>query len=484
MRRTSLALMAAVCALFGPTSASYAQSAGFRPERFDYQSDALFEKSLRYDLDYLESMFLTANLSFDTVPGSRERFSAELAGLRRQLPGLGYARFVMGISKAVATADDGHTTLGWEGLRSAPIRVLWFADELRIVMTRPAQEQLLGARILAIADRPVDAILAAMSEYIPGSDERVKAQSVLLFPSPDALHGMGLLANPEQLPLTLQLANGARRTVVLEPRAVPDRMVGRLPWQDVIPSHPLRQPGWIHVLDQLTNLPVYLQDGDAFYGVAQQPGLEDVFYCRARVSRDQDAAIVGAGGVVRTPAVPLREALLIGAVGPMAERSKPFAHAIIDFRYNGGGNYFNFVEFAKALPGLLAPRAKVFILTNNQTFSAAIAATALLKHYANGAGVIVGERVGDRERFWAETVPITLPASGLNVRAARGYHDWASGCGAEAEAPCWGINRVLSVPAGSLAPDVPVVTTFADYVAGRDPVIDRIRVLVSESGRQ
>jgi hypothetical protein len=477
MRRTSSALVLAACTLLGQVNTSSAQSAPYRPQRFDYQSDELYEKSLRYDLDYLESMFLVANLSFDTVAGSRERFRAELAQLRGRLPGLSYGQFVMGISKAVAAADDGHTSVIWEGLRSAPIRVAWFGDELRIVMTTAAQQKLLGARILAIADRPVDAILATMSQYIPGSDERVKAQSVQLFSSPDALHGMGVLTSPERLPLTLRLANGARHAVVLEPRVAPER-AGRMPWQDVVPTHSLRPAGWLHVLDELSNLPVYLQEGDRFYGVAQQPGLENVFYYRARVTRDQDTAIVAAGGSVKTPTMPLREDLLINGIGAMAERQQPFAHAIIDFRYNYGGNYFNFVEFAQALPGLLAPDARVFIITNNHTFSAAIAATALLKHYAQGAGVIIGERVGDRDKFWAETVPITLPASGLSVKAARGYHDWATGCKAAAEAPCWGINRVLSVPAGSLAPDVEVVTTFADYVAGRDPVIEKIRSLI------
>lgn len=482
MRPASLALTAAICVLVAHASASHAQSTAFRPERFDYQSDAVFEKSLGYDLDYLESMFTAANLSFETAPHSRARFSSELARLRRQLPNLSYAQFVMGISKAVAAVDDGHTSVNWEGLRVAPIRVMWFADELRIVMTRPEQQKLLGAKVLTIAERPVATVLAAMSEYIPGSDERVKAQSVQLFSSPDALYGMGILTSPQRLPLTLQLDNDTRHSVALELEAAPERMSGRMPWQDVIPNHSLRQSGWIHVLDGLTGLPVYLQKGNDLYGSAQLPGLEDVFYYRARVSRDQDAAILGAGGAVKTPAMPLREDLLINAVGGMAERSRPYAHAIVDLRYNGGGNYFNFIEFSKSLPRLLAPRGKVFIITNNQTFSAAIAATALLKHYANGAGVIVGERVGDRESFWAETVPITLPASGLSVKAARGYHDWATGCQGDARALCWGINRVLSVPAGSLAPDVAVATTFAEYMSGRDPAIDKIRALIDAGG--
>lgn len=132
------------------------------------------------------------------------------------------------------------------------------------------------------------------------------------------------------------------------------------------------------------------------------------------------------------------------------------------------------LDFAKAAPNTIEPGGRLYVATSPQSFSAAIVATALLEHYGGVRSIIIGERVGDREQFWAETgLPFTLPNSGYSINYATGYHDWEMGC-ADKHEYCFDLNLIHEVPAGSLSPSVPVAATHADLASGRDVVLDWI----------
>ena len=149
--------------------------------------------------------------------------------------------------------------------------------------------------------------------------------------------------------------------------------------------------------------------------------------------------------------------------------------AVLDLRFNGGGDYTNTLRFTKELPRRIAADGKLFIVTDNATFSAAIVTMARAKHFAGARAVVVGEHVGDRERFWAESgAPLELPNSKILVFFATGYHDWGRGCQWSDIARCFWLNLAYDVPAGSLAPDKPLAWRFADYRNGVDTVMKEI----------
>jgi len=87
--------------------------------------------------------------------------------------------------------------------------------------------------------------------------------------------------------------------------------------------------------------------------------------------------------------------------------------------------------------------------------------------------VILGERSGDRERFWAESgKPLVLPNSKINVFYATGYHDWNEGCALKDWRRCFWLNWAFDVPAGDLGPKAPMAWRFADYRNGVDTVLE------------
>jgi hypothetical protein len=85
---------------------------------------------------------------------------------------------------------------------------------------------------------------------------------------------------------------------------------------------------------------------------------------------------------------------------------------------------------------------------------------------------IVGQQVGDRLRFWGEGGTMTLPNSGITLRFATGLHDYTRSC--LGERGCYWIMRLFPMHLRTLAPEVIVPYTYADYRALRDPVLDYV----------
>ena len=67
------------------------------------------------------------------------------------------------------------------------------------------------------------------------------------------------------------------------------------------------------------------------------------------------------------------------------------------------------------------------MLVDKFTFSAAIVFVAILRYQLGRKLKIVGEKMGDGLRFFAEGGLIELPASGAVVRYSSALHDWETG---------------------------------------------------------
>ena len=121
----------------------------------------------------------------------------------------------------------------------------------------------------------------------------------------------------------------------------------------------------------------------------------------------------------------------------------------------------------------LAPAIrKVYVLISGWTFSAGETSAALAKEHGAGKVILVGEPLGDRLRLWGEGRDMTLPNSHLKLHYATGLHDYSH--------PCWGqegcfwTTLFFPMHLRTLAPDVPLQYTFADYRALRDPVLEYV----------
>lgn len=408
------------------------------------------------DLKYLEDEFGRLNRSF--TPETAGVFRQRLAVLAERAGEMTQASFIMGIAHAVAAADDGHTdVLALEHFRRVPLRFYWFNEGLHITCAAPAHRALLGARIDSIAQHKPEEVLERLRRYIPGHENRVRNWSTAYMSSGDALQGIGLPADASNLQLDLRLRDGTQVTESFVSQAWGGQNVRIREWRNLLPRvvpDGLRGD-CTHLLDEKERLPLFLSEPDKPYWHTWNAA-KDVLYLQVTTTNN-----VG----------PTRLDDYLKGVLECAAAHRP-AHIIIDLRFNSGGMFSLIYFFCLGVRKVLRDGGRIFVITGISTFSAGICMTAFLKHFGAGQTVLVGERVSDRERFWAEGDCVCLPNCGLKVNYVDGYFDLSSDR-LDFKTHYW-MNVVYAAPVASLDPDVPARLSFSDYAAGRDPCMEAI----------
>ncbi len=387
---------------------------------------------------------------------SRVAFDRAIAALEPRAGDLDRAGLAMAAAKAVALADNGHTNVlglaGDHGFNAVPIRLGWFADGLFVIATDEDRRHLLGGQMLGVNGRTTAALAEALRPYVggPANLARELVPNVLI--SPELLHAAGLAATADGNRFEIRFADGAVGSVELVAKAATRPSQERLVWPSDNLAPPARSSGWRHVLDGVT-LPAYLTHLDTNYWHAYPA--DDLLYVQINRVSDQ--------GPVDLPAY------LSGMLDEAAK--KPIRNAVVDLRFNPGGNYMLTADFTRRLPELLPASGRLFVLTSAHTFSAAISTAARLKYFAGARAILVGEAMGDRSQFWGEGGRTQLPNAKIAVRYTTAFHDWERGCSLSQITTCFLLNYIYGVPAGDLQPAVTIAPGFADYAAGKDPVM-------------
>lgn len=467
--RWKWALMVAGVLLLGAVIVIGAIWCGFEarfhqlPKPASYPAPSNRAEGVRQDLDYLDQLLV---LDHSFSPEAKQAFERARQQMIAQADTLTAGQLEMGISHAVALAGNGHTLVGRRSRRMArlPVRMVWFEEGLYVVRATEAHADLLGSRVLAINGRAPEALLPMITPYISGTAENARAASALLFEFPPALAGVWPEMSAEREKLRLRDPLGKVSEVELT-GMVPDPTLTPLAFErNISPRRSPDEPqGWHALLQDGADLPLVLQDPDAAVLTRTLDGGKGLYVGIRRIEDDEKGSLSDQ----------LDTAL--EGIAPGSLR-----YAILGMRFDGGGNYMKTLRFTRQLPKRVAADGKLVILTNNATFSAGIVTMARAKYFGGSRTTVMGERVGDREQFWAESAaPLVLPNSGIRVFYATGYHDWASGCGEFSR--CFWPNVLLDVPAGSLTPDVKMAWKFSDYVAKRDTVFDAALGLARKS---
>jgi hypothetical protein len=362
-------------------------------------------------------------------------------------------------AEAQAMSGNDHTDGSYpfaEGLfHTLPISFWDFPEGFVVTRAHPEFRRLLGARIVSIGGVPAADAARRVSKYISGIAQRRKYMAPAWLTRLEVLRSVGLAGDTSAFAFVL--ADGRKETVSLGASPTPDPAGHSEGWRaSMVPG---KGPNpWPHVLDAVPEVPAFAAPPDELTS-------RTLFGGRVLVVRstslapytDNPAAVVGKAYDV------MDEVVKSGRIP---------RDVVVDLRYNGGGNFLNIVGFAKELTGLVGEDGRVWVITGRTTNSAAIVFTALLKAYGRGRTRIVGEEASDALTFWSEGGRLEAPASKLRLQYTDGYHDWARGCTDLAR--CYWPVVFHGVAVGTIAPDIPVETTFAEYAAGKDPALDRI----------
>lgn len=418
-------------------------------------SGNLTTDQMREDLRFLGESWSRTDRTL--TPERRERFDAAIREASQRVSTFSDADFALEVSRIVAIAGNGHSAaLIDDRLHGLPVGFAWFADGLFVVRAAAEYRDLLGARVDGFGSLSVDDARTRTATLLPGSDAWTRNQAAVYLRTLEVLKFIGATDTVDAVTMKLRLADGRTKRIRLGREVAPDPSPAPS-WMGAVPAAKDLAGRWSHVLDRIENRPSLYRDVINFD--REWPRGDRVFYVRSNV-------IYG----TQANRYELNEKLIGVLQVEVAEKRPRFA--IIDLRLNHGGDFFNTVVFASALPRLIPADGKIFVLVGPDTFSAAIATAAMLKSNGGDRVVFVGDTLGDVAEFWSEGPLVKLPNSGIAVTSGNRKHNWAASCAGSAD--CYWGNVAFGPRGISLEPDLRIVPKFSDYAAGRDPVLDAV----------
>lgn len=365
-------------------------------------------------------------------------FRARLDDLAARSGDLTDAGFLVGVMALMGARDrDGHSG-AWhmaqtgERLHAWPVWLWDFPDGLRIVAAKAPYDDLIGARILEVGGTPVAEARAAVEPLVPRDNPtnlRGNLPAYLTLPEVLAERGVLQAGAPS---LRLEMPDGSIRDV--DPVALPieayrdwvfERYGG---YPTGFPPDPDGTASQQH-------------RGAIIWSEPLDAGGTYVAYNQVQPSRGSE------GTTISDVARELTAATRAGASDAV----------IIDLRNNPGGNNTTYGPLRSAVETYaLANPGRVALLTGRTTFSAAgNFVTDLAAGPAGDAIRIVGEPTGGGPNIYGDVRVVTLESSGVVVLISTRWHERRPG------------DDRLEVE-----PDIAAEVSWADLVAGRDPVLE------------
>lgn len=426
----------------------------------DYSPATDTATAQQQDFDYFRH-FLEYDRSY--APEARARATELLAEYTPRAGSLSEAEFDLAIARMIALADNGHSRVQPGPLsrrhNRLPCRLYRFADGYHVLRARAACTALLGARIEAVDGRPLAEVVDRLHDYYHGPRNHYEQfAATYLLESPALLHAAGLAAASDHLTLRVALRDGTQHEVAMAADP-PDPDALRVSSDRYL--SPLRiereTTDWSALLPVDAPLPLFLRDPQTPF--RSMPLDDPAFhYVQLRSNSDEEGHPIAA---------------FVARVAREIREARPRV-VVLDLRFDQGGDFTTTASLMKNIATLADSIERVDVLTSAWTFSAGNVGVALAKQHGGDKVRVVGEPVGDRIRMWAEGGNLWLPNSKLALRYSTGLHDYSRSC--RYEPGCFWVLYFFPMQVTSIEPDVRVDYTFGDYVALRDPVLERVNV--------
>lgn len=377
------------------------------------------------DLDYLVENL--AKLHKDAFHGISEgEFNRQAAELREAIPTMNVDQVIAGLAQQVAMIGDSHTSLNIfsTGVQFYPFQLQYFSDGLYVLMAHPGQAAAVGCRPVAINGVPLkDVESAVRSAFHFSNDSGARAQLPNLLIIGGLLHGLDITDDPQSAVWTFAAKDG--KTFDLEVNAFTPSAIS----------------GWPQAFDPATPVPMYRQQRSNPYYYMWNPDRALLFFQY--------------NGCVERDDLSFRDFsdMLVEAIDQYA-----YQKFVIDLRFNGGGNS----GIADPLIDLLAADERVnkdgvlFVIIGRSTFSSAVLNALSLQQKTDA--IFVGEPSGGSPNHFGELQQLTLANSGISISYSTKYFQWVDG------------------DADAIYPDIEIGLSFADYLAGNDPALEKILV--------
>jgi hypothetical protein len=431
-----------------------------------YPTPASLLEAQQQDVDYFAKV-IARDRAFS--PAERKTAEARIAALRALPNALPSPTLHVALMQVMALTDNGHSRMDAtadQGALIVPLRVTRFAEGFYVTRAAATYREMLGGRVASIDGHPIDQILLQLDTLRGGVEGFRRENDTTYIIVQDLLYGLGIATEPKASTWTVVLSDG--RTVTRRLDAYSMHKGDSIPasgrWLSPEPSKGVEQD-WSTYHPRSAELPETWRDFDNPFRIF--PAADSC----AKVVRLQSIGDVDSYRIA--PFLAAAEATL---------RANPPCAVILDLRGDGGGDYTNVWHFTHVLPNLLAPGGHIFMLTNSQTFSAAITAAAFVKDAGGDRVTIIGEPVGDRLSFFSEGNKACLPNLKVCAYPQTAKHDYQHSCDNWRE--CFWLNWFYPVRVESLQPDIGVPLRFEDWNTGHDAAYETAHQLAMHPARK
>jgi len=364
------------------------------------------------------------------------QWDSAVASIDRRLPNLSRNRALVELFRLVALVGDAHTNVQPDASLSRryyPLELYAFEDGVFVRRADSAHAGLAGAKVLRIGRASADEAFAAAGTIIAHENEWwVRAWAPFWLAIPEMLDGLGLVTDPEHVPVVVE-RNGRVDTVVVAP-------TGRFAAGHGHGADPIDMSGWVSMRDSAP--PLWEQHPGEWFWWAYVPESRTVY--------------VNTRAVVPAPQSNTNQGLW-DQVFALVDTA-PVGRLVLDLRENLGGNGgLNRYPVQQILrrPALDQPD-RLFVIIGRRTFSAAQQFTNLLEGWTRAT--LVGEPTGQQPSQYGDHRPLVLPNSHLTVQISTIFH----------QAPN-AFDRRAFVP-----PSIYTPLTSTAYRRGQDPALSAI----------
>jgi hypothetical protein len=370
------------------------------------------------DIDYFATQLLERHVNLFRVLPQAE-FERDIAAIRSNLSNLTDMQISLQLMAIAHKIGDGHTSVPlWnQTLDSLPVKLRFIDDALYVTATTEPHSSLLGTKLRAINDTPIEQVVETFASLTPFSENRfstgVRVAEYITFPA--LLHAAGFSQRADQVRLTFE--DKQAHTVTLNAEHAPVFKV-------MLNSRN----------ESVFDVQNHVNENLWFAGSTDKSSV----YIYFRRYTDQEAMTAFASSILT----------YINTNGSQ--------HLIIDLRDNYGGDFFIGLLLAAYVleADSLDWNTGVFVLTNNGTFSAAMSNAAQFKQLLNAR--LVGEPTGARPSGPQDMGQFTLPNSGLLITYSKR------------------IFHFTDDDKDAVYPDVPIPLSIDDMKAKRDPQLSWI----------
>ncbi len=369
------------------------------------------------DIDFFSSELEKRHINlYHTI--SEEDLKSELLNLKTSLPSINKYQLMTEMMRITRLIGDGHTLFSYRGHEYSrfPIYFKLFDEQLRVIKTSPELSHLLGKKLVGIDGVDINEAMKRVKPVVQAVDNQHSLEHYL--PSTinvaEVLFGLGI--TKELNVANFEFSGETEEKISITLTSIPHNKLKKAVTESIVKHNSL----FGEVLESTDGLwlSANAHTKSAYIRFDGYPGI-------------------------------IKMLMFADSVEKHLSRSQ-ITNLIIDFRHNGGGNFFEGLLLAQMLVIVdgLDWKNGIYALVGKATFSAGVSNAAQYRQILNAK--LVGEPTGGNPYGYQDADRFVLPNSNWPVQFSKR------------------LFKMQDEQSNGLQPDIIIKTSWPDYSEGKD----------------